>query len=126
MAETQHTEVSAPTKKCTGCGRNLPATRELFHRHPSGKFGLQSACRECQAARKRIRYQTAEGKEAAKTYRDKNRDAITAYNRLRPPISAAKREDGRRRAIRWYYENRDRARADRALYRARRIRSDSA
>lgn len=111
MANAQHTEIVGSTKACTGCRRTLPATREFFHKHPSGKFGLQAACRECQATSKRTYYQTAEGKAAANAYRAKNLERIAAYNRSRPPRSEAKREEDRRRAARWYEANKERARA---------------
>lgn len=111
MAITQHTEIVGATKACTRCHRTLPATRDFFHRHPSGRLGLQAACRECQATSKRLYYKTAAGKAAANAYRAKNLERITAYNRSRPPMTEAKREEGRRRAAAWYEANKERARA---------------
>lgn len=98
------------TKQCTGCNQRFPATAEFFGKHPSGKLGLQAACRKCQAADKRAHYRTAEGREAARAYVAKNREAIAAYNRSRPPRSEAKREEDRRRAAQWYKNNKERAR----------------
>jgi hypothetical protein len=110
MAETQHTEIGAPTKTCTGCGQTLPATAECFHRHPSGKLGLQSTCRECNNSAKRSYYRSGKGQKALKAYRVKNREAISAYNNSRPPRSETKREEDRRRASQWYRDNKNRAR----------------
>ena len=38
---------SVPTKVCTRCKRELPATKEYFHRNSSGEYGLHYWCREC-------------------------------------------------------------------------------
>jgi hypothetical protein len=35
------------TKKCTVCGKKLPATSEHFHKSKKGKFGLRSNCKVC-------------------------------------------------------------------------------
>lgn len=37
----------APTKVCTKCGKELPATNEYFSPNPGGRFGLFAACRVC-------------------------------------------------------------------------------
>lgn len=42
-------------RRCTGCGRELPADTEHFHRHGTGKGGLRARCRECVAAERRER-----------------------------------------------------------------------
>jgi hypothetical protein len=43
------------TKRCLGpCGRELPATEEFFSKHLSGKYGLQSRCRECRREENRL------------------------------------------------------------------------
>lgn len=36
-----------PTKKCTKCGDEKPATLEYFYKHPSGKSGIASRCKAC-------------------------------------------------------------------------------
>ncbi len=38
------------TKVCSGCSKGLPATDEYFHRHPRGKYGLNSKCKPCSVA----------------------------------------------------------------------------
>lgn len=39
--------ISPALKICTCCQRELPATREYFHRHCRTKDGLQSRCKAC-------------------------------------------------------------------------------
>lgn len=34
-------------RRCTKCGKRLPATTEYFYRQKSGKYGLQTICKEC-------------------------------------------------------------------------------
>lgn len=111
MAATHHTEIDAATKICTGCGGAFPATAEFFNRHPSGKFGFTSRCRKCLSAEKRAHYRSPKGKEVARAYFIANRDSILAYNKSKPPLTEAKREEGRRRASEWYANNKARARA---------------
>ena len=36
-----------PTKKCTQCKKELPATLEYFYAQETGKFGIRSSCQEC-------------------------------------------------------------------------------
>ena len=36
-----------PTKKCTECKKELPATLEYFYAQKTGKFGVRSLCQEC-------------------------------------------------------------------------------
>ena len=66
-----------PTKTCTVCGKVLPATKEFFHAHKKGKYGLLEKCKKCRAKY----YQ--ENKEAILAqqaeYRQENREAILAY-----------------------------------------------
>lgn len=40
-------ESSIPTKVCTKCGRELPATTEFFRPHRQCRYGLRPDCREC-------------------------------------------------------------------------------
>jgi hypothetical protein len=37
------------TKTCTKCGETKPATTELFYKSKTGKYGLKSECKVCQA-----------------------------------------------------------------------------
>ena len=34
-------------QRCTKCGKRLPATKEYFHKHKNGKYGLMTICKEC-------------------------------------------------------------------------------
>ena len=36
-------------KTCTKCGETLPATTEYFHKNKTGKYGLRSRCKKCEA-----------------------------------------------------------------------------
>ena len=111
MAEAQHTEIGALTKTCTGCHRTLSASLEFFGHHSSGKYGLQSACRECNRAAKLAYYRSDKGREAKRAYTEKNRGAIRAYNKSRPPLTAEQLSEATRRASKWARENRDKVRA---------------
>lgn len=51
----QDTMVTAPSKVCTKCGEEKPATREHFHVNGMGRFGFVSWCRICCAERNRER-----------------------------------------------------------------------
>lgn len=42
---------SIPQKQCTKCEQWKPATLEFFHVHSSGKYGLNSVCRQCKSLR---------------------------------------------------------------------------
>lgn len=45
----------SPIKRCTQCGRELPATREFFTPDRRSSTGLLSACKECCKQRQRVR-----------------------------------------------------------------------
>ncbi len=53
VAPSWHDEPIPETKHCSGCGRTLPFTLEHFNRHPSGKYGFLSRCRDCFKAEKK-------------------------------------------------------------------------
>lgn len=38
---------STPTKVCTGCKADMPATRDFFPPHKMGRFGLHPRCIPC-------------------------------------------------------------------------------
>lgn len=44
MAETNS---NTPTKVCTKCGEELPATTEFFYKKDRGRYGLHSWCKLC-------------------------------------------------------------------------------
>lgn len=62
------TNTSAPTKTCTKCGEEKPATTEYFHRDTDGKYGLNARCKPCIL-------------EPQKQYRQKNRERRAEYAR---------------------------------------------
>lgn len=71
------------TKKCTRCGKILPATAEFFGVRKDSKCGFRSACKECERARMAKWYE--ENKEHQRwymaLYRKENRARIREMNR---------------------------------------------
>lgn len=59
---------SIPQKRCTKCGRLLPATTEHFNKINGGKYGLNSRCKPCV-------------KIYSDQYRANNRDKISEYQK---------------------------------------------
>jgi hypothetical protein len=57
-------------KICTKCKIEKPF--ELFHKHPTTKLGVTSACKECMYKTLKDFRKTSEGKEKAKEYRRKS------------------------------------------------------
>lgn len=57
-------ESSTPTKACTKCGRELPATTEFFYPQKDCRNGLRPECRECNAAQ-RVTYRADHRRELA-------------------------------------------------------------
>ena len=56
---------SIPTRTCTTCRRELPATEETFglqRDSKSGKYRLRAACRECRARHERERHYRKKGR----------------------------------------------------------------
>ena len=85
-------------KTCTGCSRELPATRDYFHVCRTGRFGLDSRCKQCRSkhqkarrtadpegtrARKRAYYAQTRERQAqyALRYREKHLEEIRAKDR---------------------------------------------
>lgn len=72
-----------PTKKCTRCGKILPATAEYFGVRKDSKCGFRSACRECERARLAKWYE--ENKEHQRRYmaqyRKENREYLNKLSR---------------------------------------------
>src|SRR5437899_8016758 len=44
-----------PLKRCTKCPQELPATLEFFTAYSKGKYGLNSACKDCSNRKQRER-----------------------------------------------------------------------
>jgi len=134
-----------PTKICTRCGEEKPATREFFYRDRGQRAGLSSQCKRCVSntertrrvrnakaiAAKRKAYNQAHAEQIkayGREYRQRNREAnrlrMRAYRKAKPEI-VAKHERARKNVTerrgqqkRYYSENRDRLRAQQAEYRA--------
>jgi len=73
---------SGPKKKCSGCNKNLPASK--FHKNRSNTDGYEYICKKCKRVYDRKQYRKPENKE-----RRRNRDLkkrfgidIKGYNKL--------------------------------------------
>ncbi len=49
------TSRDVPTKFCSGCGQDFPATKEFFHASKKGRLGFNSKCKECKSKRSKKR-----------------------------------------------------------------------
>lgn len=52
---------TTPTKICTKCGQEFPATTEYFHKSKRGKYGLRADCKQCQSIPQPPKPQPQEG-----------------------------------------------------------------
>lgn len=98
--------VEIPVRTCKGCGQDLPATLDVFPRHPQGKHGLYTHCRPCKKTQDAERRARPEQKARQQAWRDANKARVRQYN-------AAYREAGYRSTAdvaRWRAENIDEAR----------------
>lgn len=68
------------TKSCSKCNRVLPATAEHFYRHPNGKYGLESWCKECRLKGRRERYERTKDEYLAqcREYYRRNRERVAS------------------------------------------------
>ena len=73
-------------KRCTKCGKTLPATTEYFHKHKNGKYGLKSICKKCKAEYHKQHhkqyYEDNKDKiaERKKQYRQSPQGQVSAFN----------------------------------------------
>ena len=70
-------------KKCTKCGRWLVASKINFYKAKSGKYGLNSKCKECYNAYYRERYQANIENERArvKKYDEAHKEEKREYHK---------------------------------------------
>lgn len=75
--------MDTPTKICSICKQELPATLEYFAPHKEGKYGLHSRCRECNKEYKRQEYQRNKATYKAQWERryEEKRDELIEYQR---------------------------------------------
>lgn len=62
-----------PSKRCTKCGQEFPATTEYFEPHKESKDGLRAYCRVCRRAQNKANYQRQPDKfrqKSRKNYSD--------------------------------------------------------
>lgn len=107
-----------PTKTCSKCGNEYPATREFFHANKTLKDGLVSACKSCVLAYQKTHYKDNRDKkvEYQKAYREGNLEAISItkaryYRRNREQILKAGRD--------YYHRTKVRDKDKRIAYRRR-------
>ena len=74
-----------PTRVCTKCGAELPATTEFFHKSPLGKYALSSVCKTCQHA-----YQKIHDKEYNRLQREERNAKQRAKRKADPEAARAK------------------------------------
>lgn len=93
-----------PTKVCSKCGIEKPATTEYFHRKSSNSNGLNPKCKDCVAEYYRVYYQNNREKWLARThkYRIANRDKFLEYRRR---YRFANRDKENERVRKWYRAN---------------------
>lgn len=60
---SHHASESNPTKICTKCNRELPATTEYFSRQKSNKDGLRGWCKQCQSVYRSAYYTSHQDEE---------------------------------------------------------------
>lgn len=115
----------APTKVCTKCGQEKPATREFFYGRPKRSDGLESSCKECDKAAARAHWHAHadDGHARQRAYREahpeKQRAASARYRERHPEEARAHSRKCRaahldeRRAYdrEWQKRNPDKARA---------------
>jgi 5-methylcytosine-specific restriction endonuclease McrA len=76
-----------PTRICTECNKELPATLEYFYKSQKGKYGLKSTCKECYRADRldrlakmdpefRRQMKKAEQQRNRHTYREQQRKMV--------------------------------------------------
>lgn len=104
--------VQEPTRLCTHCGAEKPATSEHFYHSKRGAFGLGSICKPCRAAvRKAARWPSEAGdvlRQKAAEWRSRNLDRARAAGRGR---YHANRAENSAAALAYYYANKDKVRA---------------
>jgi hypothetical protein len=72
--------VSVPTKVCTRCGEEKPATREFFPPHKHGKYGVHSLCRLCKKIDDASRRARPDQQVRQQAWRDANKDLVKLNN----------------------------------------------
>lgn len=72
---------TTPTKRCTKCGNEFPATSEFFHRSKGNKDGLRGDCVNCSRAAHRKWYEANREHRASynRTYRESHREYFASY-----------------------------------------------
>ena len=69
-----------PSRVCTSCKSELPATLEHFPPHKMGRHGLNSVCRPCKKRIDAERRSRPDQLARQQAWRDSNKRRIKAYN----------------------------------------------
>ena len=75
--------MDTPTKRCTKCGEEFPATAEYFSKNKMGKLGLHSICKSCRSitSREWREKHPERVKESSRRWQQANRERATAKAR---------------------------------------------
>lgn len=93
------TDDSTPSKRCSKCGVEKPATAQYFTHNPRGKYGFHSVCRDCQREynqqpevkeRKRLRQSTPEYRAIDRAIHQSESYKAKRHARRRSPEGKAK------------------------------------
>ncbi len=91
--------MDTPTKRCTKCGQEFPATLEHFYKRNDGRFGLHAQCKACVSKREHRRYlaHQEEIKERVRQYGKSHQNEIVLAHRRYEQENAEKIAERRKR-----------------------------
>lgn len=72
---------STPTKVCTGCKADMPATRDFFPPHKKGRYGLHPRCIPCKKVADAADRAKPEQKARQQAWRDANKAKVRETNK---------------------------------------------
>lgn len=89
-----------PYITCSKCKKDLPATKDFFHKGKDNKYGLRSKCKACRAVEKKI-------------YREKHRDKLNQQSREYHKIHREKEREYKKK---YYEENKEKIKLKRPIW----------
>jgi len=107
---TDFTTDPTPTKHCSKCDQDLPATAEYFHRNKKTNDGLAERCKKCKSeVFKKWYYDNhKEQIERVQKYRDENRKEVRRRGRAQKKEAyKADPEKFKRQSKAWYAEHKE-------------------
>ena len=119
------------TKICTGCKKEMLATKEFFHSQKGGKYGLNSKCKPCTKAKSENYYKKNSKKvnEISRKWRKDNPEKVKErsenyYKKNRKKVNEISRKwkkENRKKvneiARKWYKENPEKCKEKGVKYR---------